>query len=138
MPLARISGLSLLEVLVALAISSLAAAALAAAAGRTLDALRLGAARRTTVLALLDARRRAYLTHRASEVSARIGSDTFRVRSPAGDQAYRLPPGVLVSGLPARGYVRFHASGLADNATIVLAGGAAEVRVVINQRGRIR
>ena len=49
-----------------------------------------------------------------------------------------LPAGVAIAGAPAAGRIAFGGLGTAQNGTITLASGAAQRRVVVNQRGRVR
>jgi hypothetical protein len=101
----------------------------------------LESARLTTVLALLEARRRAYLLETTAELVAEPGASELAVTA-AGLPPARLalPAEISVSEIPRGGRIRFFASGLAENATIRLgtARGSDAVTVVVNQRGEVR
>jgi len=129
-------GATLLETCVALALSSLAALAVLGGLRPLSCALRVEAARTTLIDALLEARRAAY-----------EGEDTVAVAARAGDRSVVVvPPGsrrplgddVTLTTGPADGDIQFRSTGLADNATLAIACGAATASVVVNQRGVIR
>ena len=101
----------------------------------------LEAARVTTLLALLEARRQAYLTEGTAELRAEPGATHVTVvTSGLAERRLALPAEVTVADVSRGGRVRFFPSGLAENATIRLALGsdAAGVAVVTNQRGEVR
>ena len=132
----RCRGASILEACASLALAG-AVAATAVSGLRGLDCgLRVEAARSSLVSFLAEARRTAY----AGEVEAGLAVDQGRggfLLEPSGRRR-DLPGGVRVVAAPADGRVSFHASGLADNATIGLGCGASVASVVVNQRGVIR
>ena len=89
---------------------------------------------------MLEARRLAYRSDTDAAV-ALVDAHTLELRSPDRDAtSIRLPRGVSVVGAPSDGDVRFRASGLADNATLVLRShrSVQEARIVVNQRGMVR
>ncbi len=135
-------GFSLLETLAALAISAMVAAAALSGLNSLAANSHLNAARSTVVQALIDARLQA--ASRAETVELAIGSRSLGPARAGGGAVLsaevRLPAGTYVARAPARGRVRFFATGLADNATVVVAasGSAGEASVVVNQRGMIR
>jgi prepilin-type N-terminal cleavage/methylation domain-containing protein len=139
--LGRSRGFTLLELLATVAIASLAAG-LAVDAGSAWKHLAgLEGARLTTVLALLEARRRAYLTEATAELAAEPGTKELVVTA-AGLTPVRLalPAEAVVREISRSGRIRFFASGLAENATIRLGSGTSDdaVAVVVNQRGEVR
>jgi prepilin-type N-terminal cleavage/methylation domain-containing protein len=142
-PLRGPRGFSLLEALVAMALSSLTALLGVAAARETLRGLQLEDGRRLLLQTLLDARRLAYLEDQRIAVAAEIGGRELRVTVAAGGTASErtigLPAGLQITGAPADGDVVFHRGALAENATFAVGrANGDDVRVVVNQRGRIR
>jgi len=118
---------------------------LSAALVRGLGELRrvttLERARQQLCLALRQAASIAYL--RAVTVELRVLADGTQLSIRSGDappSRIDLPAAVRLIGAPRRGGLRFFASGLADNATFILAltDGDKTSRVVVNQRGLIR
>ncbi|HEY2776040.1 MAG TPA: hypothetical protein VGK20_18510 [Candidatus Binatia bacterium] len=130
------SGISLLDACAALALSSIAAVVMVRGAKPMACAIRVETARSTLIDSLLEARRSAYEMEAKAWVEARAGSSSVAVR-PSGKN-YSLGDGVALQSVPADGTVSFQASGLADNATLVLACTDATASVVVNQRGVIR
>jgi prepilin-type N-terminal cleavage/methylation domain-containing protein len=140
-PVGRSRGFTLVELLATVAIASLAAGLAIDAGGAWKHLADLEGARLTTVLALLEARRRAYLTESTAELVAEPRASELSVTA-AGLPPVRLtlPAAISVREIPRGGRIRFFASGLAENATIRLGtetGGDAVV-VVVNQRGEVR
>jgi len=129
-------GATLLETCVALALSSLAALAVLGGLRPLSCALRVEAARTTLIDALLEARRAAYEGETTALIAARAG-DRSVVVDPPGSQRSLGDDVTLTTG-PADGDVQFRGTGLADNATLSIACGAATASVVVNQRGVIR
>jgi len=125
-------GFSLLELVISLALSAAAVAGIAAASRTMMAALQLAAAKHTATLALLSARRAAYLGHQNAELKLRKGA-----RGLAAGSSFDFAPGITLRDVPARGRLRFYASGLADNATITLGTDDATAGIVVNQRGII-
>ncbi len=131
-------GFSLLELVISLALSAAAVAGIAAASRTMMTALQLTAAKHTATLAMLRARRAAYLGHRTIALELHKGA---RGLGPglsgqsAAVSGFAFAPGITLRNVPARGRLRFYASGLADNATIVLGTDDATTSIVVNQRG---
>jgi len=134
------SGFGLLEAVVALAVAALAALAASLATREAISAIRLDIARCTLSLALLEARREAYARESTCELRVPRGAtETVLLASERAPQATPLPRGIFVAATNRRAAVRFHGSGFADNATLVLADATTgrTVEVVVNQRGGI-
>ena len=73
---------------------------------------------------------------RTTRVQTTVGSTELAL--PDG-HSVALPKGFRIVAAPADGDVAFFASGVADNATVVLLGpNDREIRTVVHQRGRIR
>jgi hypothetical protein len=130
------AGGTLLDACAALALSSLAAATAISGARPLACAVRVGAARTVLAGALLEARQEAYAAERNVLVEARAGESAVMLQP--GSRARSLGDGVRLTSVPSDGNVQFRATGLADNATIAVACGAATASVVVNQRGVIR
>jgi hypothetical protein len=133
-------GLTVIELAVALA---LAAAAATLGAPRVVElarTVRLAGAARTVATLLRLARAQALARSEPVEVRLDAARHLLELRDRAGRPLARhvLPPSVALSGGPARGRVLFDGLGSAENATLVLAAGARERRVIVNQRGRVR
>lgn len=129
-------GTSLLETCAALALAAAAAAALVSGVHPLSCALRVDAGRNVLIGAMLEARREAYAAGITTTVEASEGGDRVTLQ-PSG-RIQSLGEGVTLVSVPADGNVQFRAAGLADNATLVVACGDAEAKVVVNQRGVIR
>jgi hypothetical protein len=97
-------------------------------------------ARHQVVTALAHGRRTSYLTAETITVTASPGQRGLAVlRADETLEHHTLPGGSRITGAPARGHIRFFASGFAENGTIRVAlDSAKDVAVVINQRGDIR
>ncbi len=134
------SGASLLETLAALSIAAVAMTFGLQTARAVASTLRLEAARLITLRAMLGARRLAYAS--AGPVVATPSARAIDVDAgPAGTRRFALPATTSIIEQPRSGRVRFHASGLADNATLVLgcaSCGETTTRVVVNQRAMVR
>jgi predicted membrane metal-binding protein len=130
------AGGTLLDACAALALSSLAAATAISGARPLACAVRVGAARTALAGALLEARQEAYAAERNVLVEARVGESVVTLQP--GGRIRALGDGARLTSVPADGNVQFRATGLADNATIAVACGAATASVVVNQRGVIR
>jgi hypothetical protein len=130
------AGGTLLDACAALALSSLAAATAVSGARPLACAVRVGAARTALAGALLEARREAYAGEQNVVVEAHTGESAVTIQP--GARARSLGGGVHLRSVPADGNVQFRASGLADNATLVVACGESTASVVVNQRGVIR
>lgn len=135
------AGATLLELVVVLAVATVATAAVGGAFHALARGAALRAARLSLSQALLAARRAAYLDQATAE--ARVVVDAREVvvaRAGRPPESHPLPVPVAIAGAPARGAVRFFASGLADNATVALTAGdtGEQLEVVVNQRGRVR
>lgn len=141
----------MLDLCAAMAVSALAASAVAFGGKPLLCAVRVEAARVAVITALLEARRTAYQFETNVAVETAPGASQL-VLQPSGT-VRPLGDGVLIASAPSDGNVLFRATGLADNATIALAcaspsaaaespadssGGIAQASVVVNQRGVIR
>jgi type II secretory pathway pseudopilin PulG len=134
-------GLALLEVLFVLAVTSIAASAAGGALRGLSRTTELETARLRTLTTLLDARRRAYGEEATCEVAAATGASTLTLRASDGSvQNVALPPDTHVTHSVASGRVRFFATGLAENATIVVGtrDDAEQASVIVNQRGLVR
>jgi len=134
-------GLTLLEVLFALAVVSIAAGVAGSALRGLSRTTALETARLRTLTALLQARRRAYGREATCEVAAATGAVALTVRNPDGSTAtVGLPPDTHVTHSVASGRVRFFASGLAENATIIVGtrDDTEQASVIVNQRGLVR
>jgi hypothetical protein len=130
------AGGTLLDACAALALSSLAAATAVSGARPLACAVRVGAARTALAGALLEARREAYASEQNVVVEARAEDSVVTIQP--GARARPIGDGVRLAAVPADGNVQFRASGLADNATLVVACGDSTASVVVNQRGVIR
>jgi hypothetical protein len=136
-----VHGASLLELLTVLAVGAVLAGAASHSVGGLGNVFAVETARTRIVLALLDARRIAYAHERTVVVRVEPGAREVVVDSDVEPAPVSLPAGISISSAPATRRVRFFASGLADNATIVVErDGEAGVRgrIVVNQRGSIR
>lgn len=136
----RTPGFSLLELVAGLALASVVTAVGVASMVELVRGARLCGAARTTATALRLARARALARGAAVEVRLDAGPATVETRTRAGAtlETRRLPPGVVVAGLPASGRILFGALGTAENGTLTLTAGARERRIIVNQRGRVR
>jgi type II secretory pathway pseudopilin PulG len=137
----RNCGATLLELLFTLAVVSTAAAMAGSAIRGLSRATTVETARLRTLATLLAARRRAYSDEATVQVDVAGGTDALTLRNPDGTNVrVALPAGTTVAHSVAAGRVRFFASGLADNATIVLADTEAlqQATVVVNQRALVR
>ena len=135
------AGTTLLELVVVLALAAVASATIGGAFHLLARGAALRAGRLSLSQALLAARRAAYLDQATAEARVVVDArEVTVVRSGKPPESYPLPAPVVIASAPARGGVRFFASGLADNATIGLAAGPADERaeVIVNQRGRVR
>lgn len=139
------SAYTLLELLVALALSGIIAASAIEAARGLKHELDLVAGRMVVLRAAALTRRLARVRSESFMLTTSPGSGLLSVVSQsgsadAGTQTLELPPGVIVSRATAGGQIRFRADGSADNATITLTSvhSAASRTVIINQRGMIR
>ena len=132
----RQRGVTLLETCAALALSSVAAIGILAGLKPLSCALRVEAGRTSLVSALLEARRAAYAHEASIVVETAAGRGDVVIRPPGSVRG--LGDGVTISSAPSDGNVQFHASGLADNATLAIACSNSVARVVVNQRGVIR
>jgi hypothetical protein len=130
------AGGTLLDACAALALSSLAAATAVSGARPLACAVRVGAARTMLAGALLEARREAYAGEQNVVVEARAGESAVTVQP--GARTRSLGEGVRLRSVPSDGNVQFRATGLADNATLVVECGESTASVVVNQRGVIR
>ncbi len=130
------AGFSVLELIVVLALIGMTATAGIQGAGALADSLRVEAARSLVIDALLDGRRLAYLQETTVTVRAVVASSTLDI-VPSGRHV-ELPDGVTIIDSPADAGVDFRATGLADNATVVLGKGKAAATIVVNQRGMVR
>lgn len=139
------SGHTLFELIIALALSGIVAAATVETARRLKHELDLAAGRMVVIRAAALTRRLARTRSESFVMTTETGSGLFSVlpqnRSADGN-AHRLalPSGVIVSRATAGGQIRFRSDGSADNATITLTStdSAASRTVIINQRGMIR
>lgn len=131
-----ISGFTLLETLVALAVAALvAAAAFPVAAGMLRDLELRGAVVRIAA-AMIRGRTAALREGRSWALAARGRSYSL---GPVGEEGASepLPGRVAIAAATSDGEVRFSPSGMAENATFTVVLDAAERRVVVNQRGRV-
>lgn len=129
-------GFSLLESIVALALAGLTGAAAVAGAAALADSLRVETARRLVIDALLEGRRLAYLGE--TPVTVRVAVAASFVEIVPARRRVELPGGVVILDAPADAGIDFRASGLADNATVVLANQRDRATIVVNQRGMVR
>lgn len=129
-------GATLIETCAALALATLAANVLVAGFRPLTCSLKVEAARGILQGALYEARRQAFLRETSVAVATPEGGSEVLVGA---DESRRdLGDGVRLVSVPSDGNVLFHASGLADNATVRLACDSAAASVVVNQRGVIR
>ncbi len=128
------SGFTLIETLGAMVFSALAAGLLLGGLGAVRDRALLLHGRGVAVGAMVEARRLAYTSAAAVNVTVSSGAPTLSV----GSRSIALPAGVSVVDGPADGVVTFRASGFADNATVRLGSRGGQVDIVVNQRGLIR
>jgi hypothetical protein len=135
-------GVSLLELVAAVGVTTLIAGLTGSALSRLARATAVQSARVRVMNALLEARRLAYATESTVEVTGAIGDAAVVIRTTDGEsRAAVLPAGTAIMHFPASGHVRFFASGLADNATVTVGsaeGTAAEEQIIVNQRGLVR
>jgi len=129
-------GTTVLEACAALALCAAAAVSIVEGIWPLACAVRVEAARHTLVDALLEARRTASETEASAAVELEVGASSVALR-PSGASRV-LGDGVAITGAPSDGDVTFRGTGLADNATVAFACGAASASVVVNQRGVIR
>lgn len=129
-------GSTLLETTAALTLASTAAMATLSGLAPLACSVKVEAARRTLAGAMLTARRAAYAGASEVVVEAAAGASEVVVRPPG--RTLPLGNGVTLTSVPADGDVAFHASGLADNATVRVSCGQATASVVVNQRGVVR
>ncbi|HYB98574.1 MAG TPA: hypothetical protein VEC57_05505 [Candidatus Limnocylindrales bacterium] len=129
-------GATMLELTMAMAVAGLLAALTAAGVRPLAASVAVEASRMAVLDALTEARRRAY--ERESNVQVELAAGSGSVVLQPGARKRRLADGVAITAAPADGTIEFRASGLADNATVTLAAGAATATVVVNQRGVVR
>ena len=129
-------GTTLLETAAALALAGIAAATALAGLKPLACAFEVEAARSSLVGALVEARRLAYATQSNVSLEAHAGDAEARLQ-PVG-HLRGLARDVHFLSTPADGDVQFRASGLAENATLVIGCGDSTASVVVNQRGVIR
>lgn len=136
----RQAGHSLIETMIALAVTAVATTTGLTAAASFADTMELRLARRIVIRAMLSARRDAYrlqlpLSVQVPEDAGRISADDGR----GGSRTSIFPEGITVGSAPRDESVRFLPGGLADNATILLrSSSGSQASVIINQRGRVR
>lgn len=133
------SGHTVAELATALALTGIAAVTVVSSAAALRGGVALLNGRRQVASIFEHARREAYRLARTVEAHPHTDGRAFVVRM-AGrpDRNFSIASGRIVA-MPARGYVSFYASGLADNATFTLeetGGGRADI--IVNQRGEIR
>jgi len=131
----------MLDVLVTLVVVSITANIAGSAITSLARATVVETARLRTLRTLLRARRAAYGAEGTAEVAVAAGADALTLRNPDGSTLrIELPPDTHVAHAAASGRVRFFGTGLADNATIVLAtlDDAQQASVIVNQRGLLR
>jgi prepilin-type N-terminal cleavage/methylation domain-containing protein len=134
------AGFTVIELLIAIGVGAVVARSALPELTGLARTLRLATSARTLAQRLRETRARAIAE--GSPIDARfdatagtwaiVGSDgTIR-------ETHALAPAVSFGGLPGSGRIRFGTTGVAENGTIVLATGAADRRIVVNQRGRVR
>jgi hypothetical protein len=135
-------GTSLLELIAALGITTLAAGLCGGTFAGLARATAVESARVRALSALLAARRYAYAMEGTVEVTAHPGDGALTIHLPdATTVTETLPPGTVVTRAPANARARFYASCLGDNATFAVGsadGSESEESIVVNQRGLIR
>ena len=133
-------GFTLIETLCGVAIAAALAHAGVLAATSVAAALRVAATTRTLAQTMRATRARAMAEGIPLEVRFDLTTGRWSIHADDGTTRHteRLPESVRFVSLPARALVRLTPTGTADNATIVLAAGAASARIVVNQRGRVR
>jgi len=134
-------AMTVVELLVALTLTSFLAAALVSGLTTLRRVVALQNARYHLVLALHHAATLAY--RRGTTVSVATLDDGSGVTIHADGidtTTITLPVGSRITRSPQRGGVHFFAGGLADNATFIVAldGNDEDLSVIVNQRGRIR
>lgn len=136
----RARGFTLLELIATVAVVAVVSAAAAAGVRALTGAVTLESARVRLALAMMGAARSAYARQEPVEVIVEPGADHVTVRTVGREPAtIALPAGARIESAPVARRVRFHASGLADNATIVIAAGSTRTAtVVVNQRATVR
>lgn len=136
---AILQGVTLAELLVVVAVTSIIGAAAVPRVGPVLAAIRLPLGARQLATDLSVARATAVLRNTRAHITFR--ENAYTVRYDAGEPAEILailPPGIRIVDLPTSGMLRFFSSGSADNGTVVLAAASGNRRaVVVNQRGRV-
>jgi prepilin-type N-terminal cleavage/methylation domain-containing protein len=135
----RQRGLTLAELLAALALLAVVAGTAVPSLSRTLTALRLPLAAHRLAADLQLARAGAVLRNTRARVTFEAAGYMlhFDAGAPA-EVAVPLPPHVRVASVPRTGMVRFYPAGNADNGTVVLRAASGATRsVVVNQRGRV-
>jgi prepilin-type N-terminal cleavage/methylation domain-containing protein len=133
-------GFTLIETLVAVAIAAIAARTTVLATASLAASLRVGASTRTLAQTMRETRARAMAEGESLDVVFDAPTSRWTVRTLDGSirRAEPLPDPVRFLSLPARAGVRFTATGMADNATIVLGTSRSTGRIIVNQRGRVR
>jgi prepilin-type N-terminal cleavage/methylation domain-containing protein len=133
-------GFTLIETLACVAIAAALARMGSLAAVSLTTSLRVATSARTLAQTMRATRARAMAEGRALEVRFDAAASRWSVRTDDGTIRHDepLPNPVRFTSLPARGLVRFGATGMADNGTVALGAGASSARIVVNQRGRVR
>lgn len=133
-------GASLAELLAVLALVGIATTTTLSGIGAWQAQARLQSAQRQVTQALIRARLSAYTRAADARVVVTAPTALELQRDGRPTQTISLPPDVVVASAPADNDVRFRASGLADNATLVLRNTATanEVKIIVNQRGVVR
>jgi prepilin-type N-terminal cleavage/methylation domain-containing protein len=136
----RSPGFTLLELIVAVALASVATGL---GVTRTVDlvqALRVSGAARSLATMMRLARARALAGGAGVELRLDVAGAAAEMRDLTGRtlEVRRLPRGVALTALPARSRVLFGALGSAENGTVSVGAGTRVRSVVVNQRGRVR
>ena len=137
-------GFTVIELLTTLAVLGVVAAAGGLAWPAIAAALRLEAASHQLAADLASSRMLAVAAATRTRLAFVRGAAGYRVERADDDGTFRtsarrdLPPGVRIGDVNSGGDLVFSARGNAENGTVVLADDrGAEVRVVLNQRGRV-
>lgn len=132
-------GHTLVELAAALSIAAVAAIGVVSGATSLRDAVSLLTGRQRVAGALEYARRESYRRGETAELRTDSNGRTLRVTiAGVSGREFTLQRSRVIDR-PARGRVRFFASGLAENATFTIAAASGgEADIIVNQRGEIR
>ena len=133
-------GFTLIETLACVALMGIVARAGVTATTSLMTALRVGASTRTLAQAMRETRARAMAEGQPLDVTFDAATGRWRIELIDGTvrRTTWLASPVRFVGLPASARIRFGSTGTAENGTIALGVTAPVMRIVVNQRGRVR